>query len=137
QLGVRSTACNGASTTDDDAGHGYDFRPKTPPPVPVQPTRRFFFTGQPGDQANKFANNPTATYTSVTPTGTSTITQNDEFTADPLVPGDPNDIFWTGPVTGTMTGNLILNWYWSTPNPEAVILGDAADVTLFADPDIS
>jgi CARDB protein len=137
---VRSTACNGETTTDTNGGQGYDFF-RDPPPV--IPTDDWFFHGTAADQANKlngFAAGDSSLYSatfSQTPvTGTVPVTQvgagaNPDFVANPL------SNFWIAPYSGTIKGDVKLTWYWSTDNAEAMALGAGLNVSFFADPDLS
>ncbi len=103
----------------------------------------YYLKGDPADQANKVANDTasgtigTATFDTSPPTGTAPVTQlGSQFTNEDYV-GNPLSIYWSGPFSGTVSGVLDLQWYWSTLNPETIALGGAVSVSVFADPDYS
>jgi len=108
------------------------------------PSASYFFHGTPLDQVNKanVLTDPTfrgtATFDTKPPTGLAPITQTEgqtfEFNTQSV--GSPASAYWRGPFTGTVAGQLLeLKWFWSTPNPETVLLNGTIDVTVFADPD--
>jgi hypothetical protein len=101
----------------------------------------FYLKGDPADQANKVANDTvsstigTATFDTTAPTGAAPVVQTGSpFTNEDYV-GNPLGIYWSGPFSGTLSGVLDLQWYWSSANPETVALGGAVQVSVFADPD--
>src|SRR5258705_5136093 len=82
----------------------------------------YYLKGDPADQANKVANDTvsgtigTATFDKTAPTGAAPVTQTGSpFTNEDYV-GNPLGIYWSGNFTGTVSGVLDLQWYWSTPN---------------------
>src|SRR5260221_6024229 len=101
----------------------------------------YYLKGDPADQANKVVNDTasstigTATFDKTAPTGTAPVTQTGSpFTAEDYV-GNPLGVYWSGNFSGSVSGVLDLQWYWSTPNAETVALGGAVQVSVFADPD--
>jgi hypothetical protein len=101
-------------------------------------TSAFYFHGTPQDQANKSTvPGGTATFDANAPTGTVPITQTTSPLANEDFVGNQLAAYWSGPYTGTVSGQLELNWYWSTANPEAAALGAEVQVSVFADPDYS
>src|SRR4051812_10153836 len=101
----------------------------------------YYFKGDPADQANKVVNDTasstigTATFDTTAPTGTAPVTQTGSpFTAEDYV-GNPLGIYWSGNFSGSVSGVLDLQWFWSTPNAETIALGGAVQVSVFADPD--
>src|SRR5258706_3784186 len=104
-------------------------------------TAVYYLKGAPTDQASKVSNDTvsatigTATFDRTAPTGTAPVTQTGSpFTNEDYV-GNPLGIYWSGSFSGTVSGVLDLQWYWSTPNAETVALGGAVQVSVFADPD--
>src|SRR5438132_4134554 len=106
-----------------------------PPASAAAPASTFFFHGTPADQANKLQPPGTATFDQHAPTGTTPVTQtgspqaNRDFACNPLA------MYWIGPFNGPLSGVMQLNWFWSSANATAVLLGADTDVTIFADPD--
>jgi len=98
----------------------------------------FYFHGQATDQANK-ATTPggTATFDASAPTGTAPVAQTASPLANSDYAGDPLAAYWYGPYTGTLSGSMQLNWYWSSANATAIALGLQMDITVFADPDVT
>ncbi len=118
--------------------------PISVPVAEAAATSTFYLHGTPLDQANKakVLTDPTfrgtATFDANAPTGAVPITQTEgqtfEFNTQSV--GSPASAYWRGPFSGTVAGQLLeLKWFWSTPNPETVLLNGTIDVTVFADPD--
>ena len=133
---VRSSACNGATTTDRNKKRGYDFF-RDPPPV--VPTDTYFFHGNPTDEAVKQTMDPpyppdTLTFSLDPPDDTPADQSTTPFANEDAV-GNSLTAFWTGPFTGDIDNEVEFQWYWSTSNPEAVALGANLVVSFFADPD--
>jgi hypothetical protein len=106
------------------------------PPVSELKFKRYFFTGTESDQVNKLADAPTATFVADEPSG-STIMQNalPEADDDGEAPwNDPLTAYWSGPFTGEISGNILLNTYWSSLNPAHGILGPTVEASIWADP---
>lgn len=96
----------------------------------------YYFKGDAADQANKATMAPsTATFDQGPPDGAVPITQTTTPLANADFVGNPLAASWSGPFSGTITGVLDLQWYWSTPNAEAIALSSDVEVTIFADPD--
>jgi hypothetical protein len=101
----------------------------------------YYLKGDPADQANKVANDTvsgtigTATLDTSPPTGTAPVTQTGSPFTNADYVGNPLAIYWSGPFSGTVSGVIDLKWYWSTQNPETIALGDAVQISVFADPD--
>ncbi len=94
----------------------------------------YFFHGQVTDQASKQlaltddTAKGTATFSHASPAAadaqvvqTTTGAANQDFVGNPLT------AFWTGPFSGTVQGQLALDWYWSGPS-------SLVSVSVFADP---
>jgi uncharacterized repeat protein (TIGR01451 family) len=134
EFAVRSAACNGATTTDTNQGKGYDFFRDPPPAVP---TDEYFFHGELTDQAEKAAFDPYAATFDLNPADATPGTQiatpfaNENFVANPLA------AYWTGNFSGSIDGDVELQWYWSTENATAIAIGADVEVTFFGDPDFS
>jgi hypothetical protein len=126
---VRSAACNGATTTDTNGGQGYHF---FRPPVPEV---RFFFKGEPTDQASKTLGTPTATFGQTAPTDTVPAVQTAAWGAlvNQELAGNPLAAYWKGPFSGTLDTDVNLRWFWST-SPSRVAFGQSLIVSVFADP---
>jgi hypothetical protein len=120
EFGVRSTACNGRTTTADNNGAGWDlFRP----PPPTRPTTAFYFHGPAGS----------ATFDGTKPSGSGQTQTGNPFTDAPDTPGDPDSMWWQGPLHGSLDGDLTINAYFSSANPLAT--SAAVDVRVWADAD--
>jgi hypothetical protein len=110
--------------------------PAAGPPAARADSATYWFHGQADDQATKFTQTPgTATFSTTAPTGTVPITQTGSPFATEDVVGNELAIYWSGPFSGTVSGNLELHWWWSSPNVEGTVLGNSVDVSVFADPD--
>jgi hypothetical protein len=137
---VRSSACNGETTTDTNGGRGYDFF--RDPPL-VIPTEDWFFHGTTADQANKVIGGTTsnsslysATFNQTAPSGTVPVTQIG-FGANPDFVANRFSNFWIAPYTGTIKGDVKVRWWWSTDNATAIAIGAGLNVSFFADPNLS
>jgi hypothetical protein len=96
----------------------------------------FYFHGTPQDQANKSTTpGGTATFDGSPPTGTAPITQTASPLANSDFVGNQLAAYWSGPFSGTVSGQLELSWYWSTANATATAVGAEVEVSVFADPD--
>ena len=99
-------------------------------------TGTYWFHGKPTDQVDKQAAlvDDTAisgaTFDQTAPTGTVPVTQTTTGLANEDFVGNPLTLYWHGPFTGTISGQLQLNWYWVVPSPT----GTSVSVTVFADP---
>src|SRR5258707_8503795 len=100
----------------------------------------YYLEGAPADQANKVVNDTasstigTATFDKAAPTGPAPVTQTGSpFTNEDYV-GNPLGVYWSGNFSGSVSGVLDLQWYWSTPNAETVALGGAVQGSVVADP---
>ena len=104
--------------------------------LPSLSATTYYLNGTPSDQATKLQQTPgSATFGTVAPTGAAPIMQSGSWLASVDVPGDSLSMYWSGAFSGTVSGVLDLQWYWSTQNPEAAALGGTVDVSIFADPD--
>ena len=101
----------------------------------------YYLHGTAADDANRAEvtagqAQPTATFDTTAPTSTSPV----GVTQTPVVNGNKDQsanalsAYWYGSFKGTASGDLYIDWYWSSRNAEAVALGSALDVTVFADP---
>src|SRR4029078_4880454 len=97
-------------------------------------TGTYYFHGQQTDQVDKqqtlvdetaIAN---ATFNTTAPTSASPVTQTTTGVANEDYVGNPLALYWHGPFSGTVSGQLQLDWYWTSPLPTDV------SVTVFADP---
>lgn len=109
-------------------------RPQAASPVRAATVTPYYFHGVATDQVNKLNGTPTATFDATAPaTGASTILQTTSWLADPNTAEDPTAAFWTGPFSGATATLVRIDWWWHTANPEAIVVGDVIDVSLFAD----
>lgn len=129
EFGVRSTTCNGLTTTADNGGAGWDFF--RPPPPPRTGTS-LFFTGLESDQVTK---STTATFTPQEPTGEPPIVQTTSSFNDPTAPYDPAAAYWTGDYAGAIDAEVDVPLYAASTNATAILIGSEVDITVFADPD--
>lgn len=125
EFGVRSTACNGASTTADNGGAGWDF---SHAPVAAD---EFFFHGDGDDQLAK-----DATFDAEPPEDDSAAQQTAFYFASTDTAEDQDAAFFTGPYTGTFDGtDLTIEWWWSSQDPAAAAFGQDLEITVWSDPD--
>ncbi|HKC90530.1 MAG TPA: hypothetical protein VKE23_04280, partial [Candidatus Limnocylindria bacterium] len=102
----------------------------------IAATGTYWFHGNSTDQADKQRTLADETYISgatfnqTPPTGTVPVTQTTTGLANEDYVGNPLTLYWHGPFTGTISGQLQLNWYWTVPSPS----GTSVSVTVFADP---
>lgn len=96
----------------------------------------YYFQGDPADQVNKATTvPPTATFNETAPTGGVPIVQTTTPLANADFIGNPLAASWSGAYSGSVSGVLDLQWYWSTANPATLALSSDVEVTVFADPD--
>ena len=101
----------------------------------VAATGTYWFHGKPTDQVDKQAAliDDTAisgaTFDQNPPTGATPVTQTTTGLANEDYVGNPLTLYWHGPFTGTVSGQLQLSWYWTVPSPA----GTSVSVTVFAD----
>src|SRR5207253_7298987 len=79
---------------------------------------------------------PTATFSTVAPTGTTDILQTgDDPVANEAVPENPFIIYWESStaLTGSLSGPMTFDWWWSA-SPADLALADAIDINVYADP---
>jgi hypothetical protein len=99
------------------------------PPALVAAAGTYYFHGTPTDQTDKATGLANATFDATPPTGTVPDTQqttgfaNQDFVANPLT------AYWHGAFpAGTLTGQIVFDWWWTAPAATSV------SVTVFADP---
>jgi hypothetical protein len=134
EFGVRSAACNGKSTTDDNGGAGYAFTAQPPPAQPEVPKTTLWFHGTASDDQTRQAGSPSATFDATPPasgSGASQTTYN-VLLDDPTVAGDPQSPYWVGDYSGPLNGPVSLHWWWSNTNPAGLGAGNL-DVSLWTD----
>lgn len=90
----------------------------------------YWFHGQPTDQADKANGVANATFDQTSPSRLAPVVQtttgvaNQDFVANLLT------AYWHGAFpAGTLTGQLVFDWWWTAPSATSV------SVTVFADPD--
>jgi len=99
-------------------------------------TGTFWFHGKSTDQVDKQAaltnSNAisSATFNQTPPMGVTPVTQTTTGLANEDFVGNPLTLYWHGPFTGTVSGQLVLDWWWTVPSPS----GTSVSVTVFADP---
>jgi hypothetical protein len=96
-------------------------------------TSTYYFHGGSNDDVDRANSEPSATFDQTAPTGTSDSTQTGSIDANAEVAGNPLAVYWTGPFTGHINGNMHFDWYWSTVNPTTTIAGETATVTIYGD----
>ena len=137
EFGVRSSTCNGNTTTDDNEDSLY--RLKLPAqPIPDEENDNldlYYLKGVQNDQANKAAGTPSATFGPEGPDEATPIQQlATQFAAD--TPENPYSAYWTGPFQGSLDGkDLTFTWWWSSTNATAVAIGAEIEVKVYADVD--
>jgi len=100
-------------------------------------SQTYFFHGTATDDASKAEFQPTATFDTTAPTNTGALgfTQAGEWPNDgPDFAESPFDDFWVGDFSGTVSGSVSFDWFWSSTDPVAVASGATVIVTVFADP---
>src|SRR5438874_2119167 len=103
----------------------------------ASPAARYYFHGTQTDDANRVAGTPSATFDGNGPIGSNDATQTGSVQgSNANQPADALSVYWlstayTGPIDGTMS----FDWYWSSANAEAIALGSAITVTIYADVD--
>ena len=101
----------------------------------------YYFHGTATDDANRAqvsagTAQPSATFDTNLPTATDPV----GFHQTPAVGGNLNQsanalsAYWYAPFSGTVSGALYLDWYWSSRNAAAIAVGGAVDVTVYVDP---
>ena len=102
------------------------------PPSVAAAAGTYWFHGQPTDQADKANGVANATFNQTPPNGTVPVVQtttgvaNQDFVANLLT------AYWYGAYpTGTITGQIVFDWWWTAPAATSV------SVTVFADPDFN
>ena len=99
-------------------------------------TGTYWFHGKATDQVDKQAaltnSNAisSATFNQTPPMGVTPVTQTTTGLANEDFVGNPLTLYWHGPFTGTVSGQLVLDWWWTVPSPS----GTSVSVTVFADP---
>ena len=89
----------------------------------IAATGTYWFHGKPTDQVDKQAAliDDTAisgaTFDQNPPTGATPVTQTTTGLANEDYVGNPLTLYWHGPFTGTVSGQLQLSWYWTVPSP--------------------
>jgi len=112
---------------------GSFFAGSIPRPVSAQGTT-YYFHGVAQDQANKVAGTPTATWSVTAPTGSSDVLQTGPPVANIAQSENPLTIYWVSTsLTGTLNGDIHLDWWWSVSNPSDLAFQDQVDVNVFAD----
>jgi hypothetical protein len=79
---------------------------------------------------------PSATFDTTAPSGSNVVTQTVPFDGNSEQSANALSAYWYGSFSGDVTGqDLYIDWYWSTANAEAVLLGTSMTLTVYADPD--
>ena len=101
----------------------------------------YYFHGAGGqnDDANRANGDPSATFSTTAPTGTSESSQTGVGDRGNMaVPANPLTIYWVGDVTaGHYAGDLALDWYWDEATPNDVALKGSLDINVFSDVDVA
>ncbi|MGI9018989.1 MAG: S8 family serine peptidase, partial [Euzebya sp.] len=135
EFGVRSAACNGAQTTDDNDGAGYDFfigagDPSAPPPM----TTMFFTSTGGDDQVNKADGNPSATFAPGQPSGPEQTqrTAGGQTTAPKGAETQRGGIFWTGTLPETLPDDTPVDFTWYFSSAQGQVFVTTVNLTVFA-----
>src|SRR2546423_5379496 len=103
---------------------------------PAGAASTYYFHGNSTDQVDKQQTLADETYVlpktfnQTPPTGTTPVTQTTTGLANEDYVGNPLTLYWHGPFNGTVSGQLVLDWWWTVPSPT----GTSVSVTVFADP---
>src|SRR2546430_10842338 len=103
---------------------------------PAGAASTYYFHGNSTDQVDKQQALADETYVlpktfnQTPPTGTTPVTQTTTGLANEDYVGSPLTLYWHGPFNGTVSGQLVLDWWWTVPSPT----GTSVSVTVFADP---
>src|SRR5438105_12608723 len=103
---------------------------------PAGAASTYYFHGNSTDQVDKQQTLADETYVlpktfnQTPPTGMTPVTQTTTGIANEDFVGNPLTLYWHGPFMGTVSGQLVLDWWWTVPSPT----GTAVSVTVFADP---
>jgi len=109
----------------------------TASPVLAQGTT-YYFHGTATDDANRLADKPSATFSTVAPTGTTDATQTGTIAGLNTLSADSQSVYWLSTaITGSVSGTMHFDWWWSSANAEAVLLGDSLDMSVWADVTVS
>src|SRR5437899_1624690 len=82
-----------------------------------------YFHGRATDDVDKqaaFADSTAisnATFSATAPSGTVPILQSTTAVANQDFVGNPLTAYWHGPFSGTISGQLKLDWWWTVPSP--------------------
>ncbi|TMC42461.1 MAG: hypothetical protein E6J23_11135, partial [Chloroflexi bacterium] len=82
-------------------------------------TGTYWFHGNSTDQVDKQAALTSdtaisgATFNQTAPTGLTPVTQTTTGIANEDFVGNPLTLYWHGPFTGTISGQLVLDWWWT------------------------
>src|SRR5207237_3167000 len=58
-----------------------------------------------------------ATFNQTAPTSMTPVTQTTTGIANEDFVGNPLTLYWHGPFAGTVSGQLVLDWWWTVPRP--------------------
>jgi hypothetical protein len=103
----------------------------------------YFFHGGPNDDLNRAA---TFGNEQPPPAGSMTFDTNPpDGTLGTQTGGNPNPdfapnplaIWWSGPFTGPINGNIKFDWWWQTSNATGILLGVDVNIKIIADPDFT
>ena len=95
----------------------------------------WWFSGTPVDQVNKVAGVASATFTHQHPAGSTDVVQLATPAGTASQPADAASAYWRAPYRGRIDGDLVINWFWSSVDPEAQLSMDVI-VTVYADTDL-
>ncbi|HWW09228.1 MAG TPA: sialidase family protein [Candidatus Acidoferrales bacterium] len=106
---------------------------RSPVAVAAQGTT-YYFHGTSTDDVNRLNDTPTATFNVTAPTGTTDQTQTGTVNGSSTNSADKQSAYWLSTsLTGTLSGTMHFDWWWSSANAEAIALGDSLDISVWAD----
>jgi hypothetical protein len=84
------------------------------------------------DDLNRANDTPSASFSTAAPSGTD-VTQTGTVAGSSTNSADSLSVYWIGTaITGSISGTMHLDWWWSSANAEAVLLGDSLDISVWA-----
>ena len=106
---------------------------RSPVAVAAQGTT-YYFHGTSTDDLNRLQDTPTATFNVTAPTGTTDQTQTGTVNGSNTLSADKQSVYWLSTsLTGSLSGTMHFDWWWSSANAEAIALGDSLDISVWAD----
>jgi hypothetical protein len=105
--------------------------------APTDPPVTYYFHGAVADDATGLTTTPGATFDRTAPGGAQPSTQSVKGPGNKDSSGNFLGAYWTAPFAGPLTDDIELSWYFASPNAGGVALGVLADVTVYAEADLT